>query len=209
MEKEIEHIIFDLGGVLVNIDLVGLTEGFNRLMYPNEANGRNIREKIIPAYEIGAISSNEFLDQLQVFLKTGFTRNQIAEVWNDIFLDFPKERLEMLTELRKRYKVHLLSNINEMHALGFEMNFRNWFNQDPKIYFDHFFYSHLIGKRKPDANTFRWAAKEIDSRPEKILFIDDLAENVEGARSIGIHAEHLKLDETDIISLMKKLGYYQ
>ncbi len=207
MNGEIEHIIFDLGGVLVNIDLTRITSGLGQIMHPNEEVGIHIRQKLVPDYETGRISTENFLTALEPNLKPGFGKEHIIKIWNSIFLDFPKERLEMLDELRKNYKVHLLSNINDMHADCFEQHFKNWFNEDPRKYFNQFFYSHQIGKRKPDLETFEWVAKEIDSNPDKILFIDDLEENVFGARNAGINAEHLKLNETDVISLVRKLGY--
>lgn len=209
MNSQIEHIIFDLGGVLLNIDLTRITGGFEQIMHPNEEAGLYIRQKLVPDYETGQISTENFLVALEPFLKPGYDRTHIVEVWNSIFLDLPTERLEMLKYLKLNYQVHLLSNINDMHADRFETNFKNWFNEDPRKYFNRFFYSHQIGKRKPHVETFEWVSKEISSDPNKILFIDDLEENVLGARRAGINAEHLKLEETDVVSLMRKLGYLE
>ena len=207
MKKEIEHIIFDLGGVLLNIDLARIVNGFEHIMHPNEEVGAYIRHNLVPDYETGRISTEEFLTYLESHLRPEYDRNEIVKVWNSIFLDFPKERLDMLNELRKNYQVHLLSNINDMHAERFENHFRNWFNEDPRKYFHQFFYSHQIGKRKPDVETFNWVVKEINSEAHKILFIDDLEENILGAKNAGINGEHLNLKETDVINLMRKLGY--
>jgi FMN phosphatase YigB (HAD superfamily) len=207
MNKEVEHIIFDLGGVLLNIDMTRIVNGFGRILYPNEEAGVYVRQKLVPDYETGRISTNEFLAYLETHLKSEFDRNEVINVWNSIFLDFPKERLDMLDELKKNYQVHLLSNINDMHADQFETRFKNWFNEDPRKYFHKFFYSHQIGKRKPDVDTFVWVAREINSDPTKILFIDDLEENILGAKNAGLNAEHLDLTQTDVRSLMKKLGY--
>lgn len=206
MKHETEHIIFDLGGVLLNIDLGRISTGFSQIMYPDEEGARKVRNEIIPAYETGAISTDEFLDSLKPFLKSGYCGGDIIRVWNSIILDLPVERLKMLTELRKNYRVHLLSNINDLHANCFEENFRKWFGEDPRNYFDQFFYSHQIGMRKPDVTTYTWVINQLKSEPEKTIFIDDMPENIEGARNAGITAYQLMNQKNDIIHLIKELG---
>jgi FMN phosphatase YigB (HAD superfamily) len=206
MKHTIDHIIFDLGGVLLNIDLSRITTGFGEIMYPDVGGQKRVKELIVPAYETGSIGTEEFLNELVPFLKPGYNKEDIVRIWNSIILDLPVERLTMLVELRKKFKVHLLSNINDLHASCFEENFRNWFQQDPRNYFDQFFYSHQIGKRKPDVDTYTWVIKQLESEPEKTIFIDDMPENIEGARNAGINAYHLLNQKTDVIQLMKELG---
>jgi FMN phosphatase YigB (HAD superfamily) len=206
MKFGIEHIIFDLGGVLLNIDLGKITIGFGEILHYDPDAVKKVKYEIIPGYEMGKISTTVFLDNLTPYLKPGYNRNDIIQVWNSIILDMPMERLSMLKELRKNYHVHLLSNINDLHANCFEENFRNWFNEDPREYFDHFFYSHQIGMRKPDVSTYTWVIEQLQSEPEKTIFIDDMPENIEGARNAGIHAYQLMNQKTDVIHLIKELG---
>ena len=206
MKHEIEHIIFDLGGVLLNIDMGRISAGFDEMMHPNGEARKQVRDQIVPAYETGAISTSQFLASLNPYLKAGFGSEDIIRVWNSIILDMPVERLKMLTELRKNYRVHLLSNINDLHANCFEQNFRKWFAEDPRNYFDQFFYSHQIGMRKPDVSTYIWVINQLKSEPEKTIFIDDMPENIEGARDAGINAYQLMIQKTDIIQLVRELG---
>jgi glucose-1-phosphatase len=206
MKHEIEHIIFDLGGVLLNIDLGRISTGFGEIMHPDEEGRKKVTNEIVPAYETGAITTDQFLNCLNPYLKTGFSGEDIIRVWNSIILDMPVERLKMLTELRKNYRVHLLSNINDLHANCFEENFRRWFADDPRNYFDQFFYSHQIGMRKPDVNTYTWVINQLNSEPEKTVFIDDMPENIEGARNAGINAYQLMNQKTDVLHLVKELG---
>ncbi len=206
MKQEIEHIIFDLGGVLLNIDLGRISAGFGQIMHSDEVGRKKLRDEIVPAYETGKISTEQFLANLSPYLKPGFDKNDIIRIWNSIILDLPTERLMMLKELRKSYRIHLLSNINDLHASCFEDNFRKRFNEDPRSYFDQFFYSHQIGMRKPDVSTYIWVINQLRSEPEKTVFIDDMPENIEGARNAGINAYQLMNQKMDIIHLIKELG---
>lgn len=206
MKDEIKHIIFDLGGVLLNIDLGRITTGFKELMEMGEEDLKLIKENIIPRYETGRMTTEEFLNELKVFLKPGYSTQHIVEVWNSVILDLPAERLDMLVKLKSKYKVHLLSNINDLHANCFEDYFKTSFNQDPRIYFDKFFYSHEVGLRKPDSQTYMWVLEQLETDPDKAVFIDDMPENIEGARNVGINAYQLIGHRTDIINLIKELG---
>lgn len=206
MKFEIDHIIFDLGGVLLNIDLGRITTGFAEIMHPDTEGQKKVKYEIVPQYETGKISTQQFLNSLEPYLKQGYTCDDIIKVWNSIILDLPGERLMMLKALRKKYRVHLLSNINDLHANCFEENFKRWFNEDPRNYFDQFFYSHVIGKRKPEVDTYIWVLDQLGADPEKAVFIDDMPENIEGARNAGINAYHLLNHKTDVIHLIKELG---
>lgn len=206
MNTEITHIIFDLGGVLLNIDLGRIQTGFRNMMDADDEAFKFIKEEVIPLYETGAITTEEFLSKLSLYLKPGFTSDDIVKVWNSVILDMPVERLHMLVQLKTKYHIHLLSNINDLHAHCFELNFRTWFNEDPRVYFDKFFYSHEVGRRKPDSQTYLWVLEQLNSDPEKTLFIDDMPENIEGARNVGIRAYQLTSHRTDVIALVKELG---
>jgi glucose-1-phosphatase len=207
MNNGVKHIIFDLGGVLLNIDLNRISAGFASIMNLNEEQVRRIKFDIVPAYEIGAIGTHEFLASLSAYLKPGYTDKDIISIWNSIIMDLPSERLNMLKELRLRYKVHLLSNINDLHADCFEENFRTAFKTDPRTYFDQYFYSHIIGRRKPDTGTYTWVLDQLQCEPEDVVFIDDMPENIEGARNTGIQAYQLMNQKMDIIQLMTDLNY--
>ena len=207
MKYEIEHIIFDLGGVLLNIDMGRISSGFAEIMHHNDEGIRKVKFELIPAYETGQISTATFLNNISPYLKPGFGEADIIRVWNSIILDMPAERLNMLKDLRKNYRVHLLSNINDLHANCFEDNFRQCFHEDPRTYFDQFFYSHRIGKRKPDVSTYAWVLDQLGCEPERAVFIDDMPENIEGARNAGINAYQLMNQKTDIIHLIKELGF--
>jgi FMN phosphatase YigB (HAD superfamily) len=206
MKNSTEHIIFDLGGVLLNIDLERIYTGFAEILTGDEGMVTWIRTELIPAYDTGQISTHEFLEKLSIYLKPGYSEDDIVKIWNSIILDFPAERLELLRKLKKSYQVHLLSNINDLHAHCFESRFQEWFNEDPRTYFDHFFYSHHIGRRKPDVTTYTWVIEQLESTPEKMVFIDDMPENIAGASAAGLQAYQLLNKETDVIQLIQTLG---
>lgn len=207
MKRQIEHIIFDLGGVLLNIDMARISAGFDKIMNLNQEKIKKIKLEMMPAYETGKITTEDFLAGLSSSLKSGYTTKNIMDIWNSIILDMPAERLNMVQNLRKKYRVHLLSNINDMHATCFEDNFSKWFGDCPANYFDQIFYSHIIGQRKPDVSTYTWVLEKLSSDPANTLFIDDMPENIEGARNAGINASQLMNEKTDVIKLMKNLGF--
>lgn len=208
MKNEIEHIIFDLGGVLLNIDLQRIPEGFKEILsYSNEVQQR-FKAEVSPAYETGKISTREFLQILGAHLKPAYDINHIVKIWNSVILDMPAERLEMIKTLGQNYQVHLLSNINELHAQCFEEKFIEWFGQHPRNYFHHFYYSHEIGLRKPDINTFKWVLEQLKTTGAQSIFIDDVLENIEGAKAAGLNAYQLLIGKEDVISLTKKLGLH-
>ena len=109
-----------------------------------------------------------------------------------MLLDMPANRIKMLQNLREKgYKLFLLSNINSIHLRDVYAIVRNEHGDlDFDALFDKPYYSHLIGRRKPDAETFRFVLEDAAILAEETLFIDDNADNVKSAASIGIHVVH-------------------
>lgn len=115
---------------------------------------------------------------------------QALEVWNSIFLQMPRERFDMLLRLRQRYKVFLLSNINEIHELWIAdyMRRAHGIADFEARFFDGVYYSHLVRLRKPDREIYEYVLADAELKPHETLFVDDLPENVAAAREVGIHA---------------------
>lgn len=192
--QNIKNIIFDLGGVLFNIDFRLTEKAFTEL-------GVNDFASYFTQFH-----SNPLFAQLETTVDTGFfydafrketglavTDEQIKHAWNALLLDFRKESMAMLPLLRKKYRLYLLSNTNEIHIQEFLQRFEQTY---PASHFDDLFdgvyYSHRIGHRKPNAGAFEYILHKHHLIAEETLFIDDSINNIEAAMQLGIQTIHLK-----------------
>lgn len=188
----IRNIIFDLGGVLLNLDYPGMYAEFERCGIRKMPDTREMG--LFHRYEKGMVTTSFFLNELNRM--TGFTSDEksLARAWNALLGDFPPIRYRLLQELGKTYRVFLLSNINELHVSGFESIFRNTFGgAGPGSLFENIYYSNLLNLRKPEPEIFRLVMEKNALLPEETLFIDDTSEHIESASSLGINTLHLDL----------------
>ena len=203
MEKSFDAIIFDLGGVVLNLDYQATIDAFKDLGKENfdklytQAN----QDKIFDQYETGSISSQEFREYFRTILERPLTDQEIDDAWNKLLLDLPKERIDLLLKLKEDYPIFLFSNTNEIHLKSFQKTIEDSFgdaNLLEKV-FHKTYYSHLVGIRKPNAEAFQHVIDEQGLDPKRTLFIDDSIQHIEGAQSLGIQTIHLTDQEiTDI-----------
>lgn len=202
---KITTIIFDLGGVILNLDQDKTLRAFSRLGVELEDIHSN--NTIFADFETGKISADDFRQFLITSLKGNASAEQVDQAWNAMLLDLPAYRLEMIQNLRKRFKVLLLSNTNSIHIDAFhaylQQNFPalNWM-----ALFDKVYYSYEIGYRKPNTDIYEFVLKEHGLQPHQALFIDDNKGNLNGAAKVGLHTLWAKtpldanmLDEIDDI----------
>lgn len=192
--QQIKNIIFDLGGVLLNLDIPKTTAAFEALGAPEFKNlfGLGRAESFLKAYEVGYIDDDQFVTDLQQ-LTGGRSRNEVVHAWNAMLLDFPKERFELLASLRKKYNLFLFSNTNAIHLSAFHKTFSDNFNgASLDAEFSKAWYSHLIKLRKPDVEAFEFVISDGQLNPAETAFVDDALVNVEGARKAGLHGIHLE-----------------
>lgn len=190
----IKNIIFDFGGVLLDIDYEATYRSMSELLQVDLSHGKmpeSIR-KILHDFETGSITEEVFLWRLQKSAPAPPQPRKLIDSWNAMLGPIAEEKLHMLLDLQKSYEVYLLSNTNSIHLdhvyryLKKEHNIHHF---DTK-YFDKTYYSHLIGLRKPDHEIYRYVIKDLNLTPGASLFIDDLNENVEAARQVGLKAVH-------------------
>lgn len=183
------NLIFDFGNVLFDLDL----PAFERKMkqYAGEqrysdAKPRLVQQRVFELYETGGMSSEEFVAQIAE--ASGTTNDQVIDAWNAIFLDFPRHRLDMLLELRKKHQVFLLSNINPMHEswIADYMDRTHGLRDYESLHFDGVYFSHLIRLRKPSREIYEYVLADAELKPETCMFFDDLPENIAAASELGI-----------------------
>jgi putative hydrolase of the HAD superfamily len=187
--QHFDNIIFDLGGVIINLDIPLTITTFKNLAgnYGNEAFSPNPGHQIFKDYETGAISSSQFRDGMRSVVHPDLKDEEIDNAWNAMLLDMPKSRMELLLQLKQRYNTYLLSNTNEIHYNAFhKILFDTHGETSLDLYFHQVYYSHIIQKRKPDAEAFQLILDEHNLTAENTLFLDDMPANLEGANRLGI-----------------------
>lgn len=206
MLKNTDAIVFDLGGVLLNLDFLKLENAFTSSGVTNfkEFFGLGHADSIFKEYETGSISDQEFI-QGMVRLSGGvLTAASAVAAWNSILLDFPEDRVQLLATLAKQHRIFLYSNTNALHYEHFAAEFQSRYGRSLDSCFEKAYYSHVIGHRKPDTGGFEYIAGEAGLDPARTLFIDDAEVNVEGARKAGWKAHWLKPSES-VVELFNTL----
>lgn len=191
----LKNIIFDLGGVIINIDYSLTIRAFKKLGVENfdELYSQAQQVKLFDQFETGRISPREFRDKIKKLMPPKISDYEIDKAWCAMLLNFPHERLIFLDKLRKDYRLFLLSNTNKIHIsevnkmLKSEGHWNLW-----KKFFDKKYYSHEAGMRKPDKKFFNLILKENHLKAQETLFIDDSVQNLSGASALGIKTHHLK-----------------
>ncbi len=188
MIKGIRHIIFDLGGVLLNIDYQLTEQAFVKLGINNFSDiySQLRQTNLFDELETGKISTAEFYRQLRSGGNIDVEDHMLEQAWNAMLLDMPLRRLQILQQLRIYHDLVLLSNTNEIHEAAFNKIVAGTHGYTLGAFFDRVYYSHRIGMRKPDTNVFEMILNENGFAAEHTLFIDDSPQHIEGAKRLGI-----------------------
>lgn len=180
----IRALLFDLGNVLVPVDFRRCRAALAEVCaHPPKEVQRILGGSGLPKkYESGEISSAEFFETTCRLLDMRVTYEKFAEVWGEIFAPDPLVPESLLTSLRERHRMVLLSNTNDMH---FTIAQRRY----PLLrHFHEFVLSYQVGAMKPDARIYQLAIAAAGCAAQECFFVDDLPENVDAARHEGIDA---------------------
>ena len=192
MDKKIRNIVFDLGGVLVDLDFKAAINGLQ------EAGFANVKEQlmafgrggIFQKFEVGEITADEFRTAIRENSTVTLTDEEVDGLWNAMLLEIPREKLELILHLRGKYMVYLLSNTNSIHwdyVCKNAFNYRGFRVED---YFEETFLSYEMHLAKPDKAIFEKVLSDANLLAEETLFIDDSEANCKAAQEVGIHAHH-------------------
>jgi putative hydrolase of the HAD superfamily len=193
--RDIKNIIFDLGGVLLNIDYnktiaafreMGVKD-FEQMFTQFHAND------LFTRLETGRVSNDEFYDALKTVIPIPVSNNEIDTAWNAMLLSYRSESLATLEELAQRYSLFILSNTNRIHLARFQQIFtRDTGKPLLDEYFGKCWYSHMIGLRKPGKEVYEFVLQDEGLVAAETIFIDDTIDNIETAKKLGIRT-HLML----------------
>jgi len=191
----IKNIIFDLGGVILNLDNKRTEDAFTSLGVKDFRSyfGHGHASDFFREYEVGGISDRQFIDSIRQLTGISVSDEAIVEGWNALLLDFPPERIQLLKQLKKSYRLFLFSNTNALHLAALQKTYTDAFGGGSlEDHFEKTYYSHLLGMRKPDRESFEYILRENQLIAGETMFVDDAIVNVEGAEQVGLRGLFLR-----------------
>lgn len=191
---KIKNIIFDLGGVLIDIDYLKTINAFKNLGVANFEHlySQTTANPLFEDLETGKITEAEFYDGVRKEANLSISNEQIKTAWNTILLDFRPTSIAYLEQLAQTHSIYLLSNTNIIHQAAFLQTYTDTFTGNLNDNFTKAYYSHEIFFRKPHKNIYEFVVTDAGINAEETLFIDDSIINMPKANELGI-TTHLLL----------------
>ena len=193
--QNIKAIIFDFGGVILNIDFGKSNKAFADLGVKdfNEMFSQQNADHLFRHLEEGKLNELEFYEAFRRSSQINLPDDQIKKAWNALLISYRREALLTLKRIRPNYKLYLLSNTNSIHLEAFNKMYEEQVGEGSlEDYFDKIYYSHEIGARKPDKEPYEYVLKENNLSPAETLFIDDSVQNIKPAEDLGLQTILLK-----------------
>ncbi|KIZ37132.1 MULTISPECIES: HAD-IA family hydrolase [Rhodopseudomonas] len=197
-----DALLFDLGRVVIDID-------FERTLArwahhagcrPEDLAIRFSRDDVYQRHERGELDDAEFFARLREALGLTLSDAQLLDGWNATFIGAMPGIVPLLMRAAKHVPLYALSNTNPAHVAHFSQHFADLLG-----HFRDVFLSSNIGLRKPDAAAFAHVVAAIGIEAERIVFFDDLIENIEGARACGLIAVQVRSSD-DVARALDALG---
>lgn len=185
---DINTIIFDLGGVLFDISHERTRSALTALSAtPDEITfSLHSQNDIFNQFEAGRINAGQFRQELRSLYNIKASDNEIDAAWNAMLTGLFPDSIGIIQSLKQRYRIALLSNINEIHYNAIEDECTPLF-----LEMNDCFLSYIIGLRKPDLEIYKYVLEAMNAPAETTLFIDDAPQNIAAAKSLGIQTYHV------------------
>lgn len=185
----IKNLLFDLGGVIMDIRRLNCVASFERLGMKDADSflGEYSQKGPFLQLEEGLINEAQFRDAVREYIDGEVTDEQIDKAFCDFLVGIPTYRLEQLRQLKKQYGIYMLSNTNPImwHSRIAE-EFRQE-GMEREDYFDGIVTSFEACSIKPDAKIFHTVVEKLGIKPEETLFLDDSQKNLDAASALGFH----------------------
>ncbi len=189
----VKNIIFDFGGVVIDIDEQLTINEFAKLGVEDISMVNNPEFiEIVRKFEKGIFTPDIFRNKLRDYLDLSATDQEIDDAWNALLFDIPKERLEVIEKVKKNYNIFLLSNSNEIHYDLYlrDLQLRFGYNEFAELFHQAYF-SFDLHLSKPNSEIYEFVMYQEGLNPEETLFIDDKPENIEAAKKLGFQTYQL------------------
>jgi len=193
--KNVNAIIFDLGGVILNIDYNLTRKAFEKsgVIDFHEMYSQAAADDLFENLERGTVVEEDFYKEFNKRIQSALDKNEIRSNWNAMLLTFREKSLEFLDSIKSKYKLYLLSNTNHIHLNAFDKIYNVTPRNKPfEKFFDKVYYSCEMGLRKPNADIYEFVLNENKLEAGKTLFIDDSVQNTEAAQAVGLQTILLK-----------------
>ncbi|MBR2196784.1 MAG: HAD family phosphatase [Salinivirgaceae bacterium] len=183
--SDFDTIIFDFGGVILDIDPDLSRRRFVEMLGMEKA--RLLETEQLPQlYEKGNISRTEFVERINQIAKTNISETEIIAAWNAMLLNYKPARIEWIKRLHQNHKLLMLSNTNDAHFEYFHNKLIAEYGVTFYQFFDHVYLSHEMGMLKPSREIYETVIREQQLNLQRTLFIEDTERNVAGAQEVGL-----------------------
>ena len=183
--SDFDTIIFDFGGVILDIDPDLSRRRFAEML--GIENARKLEAEQLPQlYEKGLISRAEFVSRINQIAGTQLSADEILAAWNAMLLNYKPARIEWIKRLHATQRLLLLSNTNDSHFEYFHNKLIAEYGVTFYQLFDHVYLSHEMGMLKPSHEIYETVIAEQQLNLQRTLFIEDTARNVAGAQEVGL-----------------------
>lgn len=192
-EGLIRNILFDLGGVILDIDFQLTVKAFYDLGFPAELlqYPNSMGTDVYYRYESGQIDTEQFKQELKERSGVNISDEDFHRAWTALILRIPQAHIELLDKLRRKFNLYMLSNTSDLHVQAWEQMYERQAGKSIYKVFDRIYYSHEIGFRKPDHGAWKHVLEDARIKPEETLYLDDLIQNVKAAQELGFQAIHI------------------
>lgn len=189
MKNRISTLVFDYGGVIVNLDMANCIRKFEALGFVNVSQHlSNFGQKgFFMQFENGEIDTPTFRNYVRNEVGTTRTDSEIDEAWCAFLVDIPAERIALLRELRKNYNLLLLSNTNPLHIEVSTKRILTPYQLSLNDLFDRCYLSYEMKQTKPSPEIFQSLLADAGVVAGECLFLDDGPKNIETALQLGFH----------------------
>lgn len=201
----LQAILFDLGGVIIDIDPERSLRTFEAMGHTDirRIYGAMAEEGWFNRLELGEVAPVDLFTRLRSSLTKAITDADISTGWNALLGELPVERIQLLERLSRRYQLYLLSNTNPLHMATIHQLVQDQFGvSDMGYWFEQAYYSYEMGLRKPDPSIFQVVINDRLLDPAGTLFVDDTPANIESAAQLGFQTLHVP-SHLSIVELMQ------
>lgn len=193
-KSQTSAIIFDLGGVLLDIDFHLTFKAFEKAGVDGFENlySQHAAAPFFIDFEKGKIETHVFFDHIREICGCDLPDDTIRDCWNALLIGFDPQKLQWLFNIARQYPIFLFSNTNSIHYHQFTAEFSQKTGRDFNSCFVKAYYSHEMGLRKPDPESYLYILEEQKLNASETLFIDDTIKNIEAANQVGLQTIHLE-----------------
>lgn len=201
-QPNIKNILFDLGGVILDINVQATLKRFYELGFPAELMQypQSMTTDLFFKYETGKLDTVSFRNEIRKKTGVEITDDEFDNAWNAMLVKVPEERTALLKALSNQYKLFMLSNTSALHAPVFEKMYSDAAGIPMHDAFTKVYYSFEIGWHKPDLEAWKYVIRDSGIKPRETLFLDDNIHNIKASQEMGFQAIHIH-ERTHLLNL--------